>query len=144
MALQASTAHYDYELRRLDEPLRGFGWLYNSGSRTAKTKSDIVSSVRSVLLYFRSVLKEDEQKFFGSVRPVNGTALYTSWIVQLKTVTQAVVYRAFENLAVLDPPDKKGGGQDMTLSAMSRRIAMYSKHLQLKSAQSEPDDRSTL
>lgn len=145
--LQASTVYYDYELRHLDDPSRGFGWLSTAGSKTVKTKSDIVSSVRSIVQYFRSILNEDEKKFFASVRPTNGTALYTTWIVELKTITQAVVCRAFENLAVLDPPDKKGGGQNMTLSAMSRRIAIYSKPQSLPNAPGEEvahDDDSTI
>ena len=33
--------------------------------------------------------------------------------------------RAFDNLAVLDPPSSKGRGHNMTVAAMSRRITNF-------------------
>ena len=35
--------------------------------------------------------------------------------------------RAFNNLAVLDPPSAKGGGYNMTIAGMSRRITNFIK-----------------
>lgn len=84
-----------------------------------------------------------EKKIFTNVRPSYGTINYCAWIIELQRVTESIVIRAFENLAILDPPNVKGAGHNMTLSAMSRRITNFVRNHRISKVDNDEENDSS-